>query len=54
MKNATYEFVYITDYGERYHSKEGCDKLKRTVVKVPKSAVAERRLCEKCGTEWDL
>ena len=41
--------VYVTDYGERYHSKINCSKLKRIVIEVTKEAVEERRICTKCA-----
>ena len=43
--------VYITDYGNRYHSTLGCSKLKRTIEAVTLSeAVSQgRHQCSKCG-----
>lgn len=41
--------VYITDYGDRYHSSLGCSGLKRSVLKVPASQVEDWRACSKCG-----
>lgn len=41
--------VYITDYGDRYHSSLGCSGLKRSVLKIPLSQAEDRRACSKCG-----
>lgn len=41
--------VYITDYGNSYHSISGCRGLKRTVMAVPFSEAGGRRLCSRCG-----
>lgn len=41
--------IYITDYGERYHSRLDCSGIKRTVHMVKKSQVGSKRLCSKCG-----
>ncbi|MDO4343584.1 MAG: hypothetical protein Q4C50_02150 [Eubacteriales bacterium] len=41
--------VYITDYGDRYHSSAGCSGLKRSVLSVPVSEVKDWRACSKCG-----
>lgn len=41
--------VYITTYGDRYHSMIGCSGLKRTVLSVPVSQVEDWRACSKCG-----
>lgn len=41
--------VYITDYGQRYHSNLHCRGLKRTIHMVKLSDVGNRRLCSKCN-----
>lgn len=40
--------VFITDYGNRYHSSLTCSGLKRTILMVHLSEVAERHSCPKC------
>ncbi|MFV0465877.1 MAG: TadE/TadG family type IV pilus assembly protein [Lachnospiraceae bacterium] len=42
-------FVYITDYGERYHGNQRCKSIKREVQRVRKSEVLDRRACRICG-----
>lgn len=41
--------VYITNYGNRYHSTLGCSKLKRTILSAPISETGGRGACSKCG-----
>ena len=40
--------IYITDYGDRYHSKIGCSSLKRIIYAVPISEVKGKGGCSKC------
>lgn len=42
--------VYVTDYGDRYHSSLSCSGLKRTVYMVKITDVGGRHLCSKCGS----
>ncbi len=41
--------VYITGYGNRYHSNSGCSGLKRSIKTVPISEAGGRRPCSECG-----
>lgn len=48
-KNKSYEMIYITDYGYRYHGEASCSGIKRTVYAVPISEVKGKVACSKCG-----
>ncbi len=41
--------VYITDYGNRYHTGLSCNGLKRTIYMVKISQTGGRHACGKCG-----
>ena len=43
--------VYITKYGDRYHSRRDCRKIKHTILAVRISEAAGKRACSKCGRE---
>ncbi|MBP5266265.1 MAG: pilus assembly protein [Lachnospiraceae bacterium] len=40
--------VYVTNYGESYHSSRTCSALKRTIQRVSIREVGLRRACPKC------
>ncbi len=41
--------VYVTDYGNRYHSDLNCPGIKRTIKTVPISEAIGRHPCSECG-----
>ncbi len=41
--------VYITNYGDRYHSSLTCSGLKRSIYMIRRSEAADKRMCKKCG-----
>lgn len=41
--------VYITDYGDRYHSSVGCSGITRNVKQIPVSQVEGWKICSKCS-----
>ncbi len=49
-KNIQADMVYITADGDRYHIKNDCPGLKRTISEVPISQVGRRRPCKRCGS----
>lgn len=48
-KNGFASAVYITAYGDKYHTSVNCRGLKRIVKSVPLSEVSGKRVCKKCG-----
>ena len=42
--------LYVTNYGDRYHTTLGCSGLKRTILTVRLSEVEGRPPCSKCGS----
>ncbi|HKL80102.1 MAG TPA: hypothetical protein VJ888_06665 [Mobilitalea sp.] len=40
---------YITDYGNRYHTRGDCSRLKRTIREVLLSEVSGMHACKRCG-----
>lgn len=48
-ENSIPTLVYITDYGNCYHSSLSCSALKRTIYLIPLSEVGDKRPCSKCG-----
>ena len=43
------QMVYITDYGDRYHSSLTCSGLKRSIYMIQRSKATDKRMCSKCG-----
>jgi hypothetical protein len=43
--------VYVTNYGDKYHTSIGCSGLKRTVTRIRKSELKGMRQCQRCGAE---
>lgn len=43
------QVVYITNYGNRYHSKRNCGGIKRTIKTVPISEAAGKSPCKECA-----
>lgn len=54
-RGAVDETVFITDYGNRYHTSLSCGELKRTVQSMTLAEAEEKglRACKKCGNEED-
>lgn len=46
---SSYRAVYITNTGNRYHSKKDCGGITRDVIAVPISQVGKRKACSRCG-----
>ncbi len=45
------DVVYITTYGDRYHSVNTCPGLKRDVRRIKRSEAGGLHACSKCGNE---
>lgn len=43
--------VYITNYGDRFHTNRACSEIKRTIKEIMLSEVGSRAPCSKCGFE---
>ena len=41
--------LFVTDYGNRYHTRLDCPGIKRTIRLIPISQVGGRRPCSACG-----
>ncbi len=41
--------VYITNYGDRYHSSLTCSGLKRNIFMIRRSQAFGKKMCSKCG-----
>lgn len=52
-RNVDSEYIYVTEYGNRFHIDITCSQLSRTILEIPVSKVGERRLCKKCGGTYD-
>lgn len=50
-KNTNTITVYITKYGNRYHGRANCSRIKRTAFAIHLSEADGRRACSKCGKE---
>lgn len=43
--------IWITNYGDRYHTSRSCSGLKRSIREIRLSEVGSRTPCSKCGRE---
>lgn len=41
--------VYITNHGDRYHSRSSCSGLKRTIYTIPLSEAVGKGACKRCS-----
>jgi len=47
----SYDNVYVTKYGDRYHSDVSCKAILKNEMAVRLAAVKDKRACSKCGKE---
>ncbi|MCH5251554.1 MAG: pilus assembly protein [Lachnospiraceae bacterium] len=43
--------IWITNFGDRYHSSRSCSGIKRSILTIKFSEVGNRTPCSKCGEE---
>lgn len=43
--------VWITNYGDRFHSSSSCSGIRRSIQEMKRSEVGNRTPCSKCGKE---
>lgn len=48
-ESGTDDMVYVTSYGNRYHTRKECTSIRRNVMSVFKSELDGMRMCKKCG-----
>lgn len=46
---SSYEYVYVTDYGVRYHQDENCSEINRTIIEISRNKVTGMRACRLCA-----
>jgi len=46
---SSYEYVYVTDYGVRYHRDENCSEINRTIIEISCNKVTGMRACRLCA-----
>lgn len=46
---SSYEYVYVTDYGVRYHWDENCSEINRTIIEISRNKVTGMRACRLCA-----
>lgn len=46
---SSYEYVYVTDYGVRYHQNENCSEINRTIIEISRNKVTGMRACRLCA-----
>ncbi len=48
-KSGSPTYVYITDYGTKWHNSSDCTGLKRTIIEKDISEIGDMHLCSKCA-----